>query len=137
MNYISFDYGTKYIGVAIGQNITNTGNILQSIRLKNKIVNWNKIKKIIKYWNPTSIIVGLPLNMDGTEQEFTIETKNFAYKISKKFKIKVYMHDERLSTIEAKHILFTKGIKNLTKNKINSTSALIILESWLLKNKEK
>ncbi|XAJ77727.1 Holliday junction resolvase RuvX [Buchnera aphidicola (Ceratovacuna keduensis)] len=133
MNYISFDYGTKNIGVAIGQKITNTGNILDSIKSKNKNINWKKIEKIIKLWNPKSIIIGLPLNMDGTEQKFTKQTKNFANKVSKKFNIKVHMHDERLSTVEAKSILFKKGFKNLTKNKINSTSALIILESWFLK----
>ncbi|WP_343154754.1 Holliday junction resolvase RuvX [Buchnera aphidicola (Pseudoregma panicola)] len=133
MNYISFDYGTKNIGVAVGQKITNTGNILNSIKIKNKNIYWKEIEKIIKLWNPKSIIVGLPLNMDGTEQKFTKKTKIFAFKISKKFNIRVHMHDERLSTIEAKRILFKKGFNNLTKNKINSTSALIILESWFLK----
>ncbi|BGI51600.1 MAG: Holliday junction resolvase RuvX [Buchnera aphidicola (Ceratovacuna japonica)] len=134
MNYISFDYGTKNIGVAVGQKITNTGNILNYIKSKNKKYIWKKIEEIIKYWKPKSIIVGLPLNMDGTEQSITKKTKKFAIEINKKFNIKVYMHDERLSTIEAKRILFEKGFKNLTKNKINSTSALVILESWFFKN---
>ncbi|WP_343188190.1 Holliday junction resolvase RuvX [Buchnera aphidicola (Ceratoglyphina bambusae)] len=135
MNYISFDYGTKNIGLAIGQKITNTGNMLPSIKIKNGIINWKKIKKIIKYWNPKSIVIGLPLNMNGTEQNFTVKTKNFAINIKKKFNIPVYMHDERLTTVEAKNILFRKkGKKNLTKDKINSMSALIILESWMSKN---
>ncbi|WP_343189921.1 Holliday junction resolvase RuvX [Buchnera aphidicola] len=135
MNYImSFDYGTKNIGVAIGQKITNTGNILKSVKIKKNFLDWKKIEKIIKYWNPKTIIVGLPLNMNGTEQKITKKTKNFAKKIKKKFNLKVFLHDERLSTIEAKNILFSSGDKKLTKNKIDSTAALIILESWLSKN---
>lgn len=131
---MSFDYGTKNIGVAIGQKITNTGNILKSVKIKKNFLDWKKIEKIIKYWNPKTIIVGLPLNMNGTEQKITKKTKNFAKKIKKKFNLKVFLHDERLSTIEAKNILFSSGDKKLTKNKIDSTAALIILESWLSKN---
>lgn len=137
MLIISFDFGTKYIGVAIGQQITNTANMLQPIKIYNGLINWHDIKKIIKKWQPIKIIIGLPLNMDGTEQEISFKARKFAQQLEKKFQISIEMHDERMSTIEAKNNLFELGgFKMLKKCKINSLSAVIILESWINSQKK-
>ncbi|QJC28241.1 Holliday junction resolvase RuvX [Enterobacteriaceae endosymbiont of Plateumaris braccata] len=133
---LAFDYGTKNIGVAIGHTIIGIAHTLKKIKNNKKgKPNWNKFKKIIKYWKPKKIIVGLPLNMNGSEQNTTILTKKFAYLIKNKFNIDVELHDERLSTIEAKNILFTTGgWKMLKKNDVNSVSASVILQSWFENN---
>ncbi|XAJ85261.1 Holliday junction resolvase RuvX [Buchnera aphidicola (Formosaphis micheliae)] len=136
MIILSFDFGTTNIGVAVGQELTHTANALTSIRSKNGVPNWYQIKKIIEQWKPKYIIVGLPLNIDGTNQNITIKARKFA-KSLQKMSINVKLHDERLSTVEAKSILFQKGgFKSLTKNNIDSFSAVLILESWFL-NKNK
>lgn len=135
MIVIAFDFGIKNIGVAVGQNITYTAQRLSSIKIKNNKINFKKIKQLFLEWQPNSIIVGLPLNMDGTKQNITQQVEKFSKKISLHFKIPIYFHDERLTTIEAKSILFkTNGAKSLKKEIIDSTSAVLILESWLKEN---
>lgn len=132
MILLAFDFGTKNIGVAIGENFTQTSRKLNCISVKKK---WIQIKKLILEWQPIKIIVGLPLNIHGKKQKITIKTKKFARKLFKKFNIPIYLHDERFTTKEAKSIIFhEKGIKKLTIQEINSTSALIILRSWLYEN---
>lgn len=133
MIVLAFDFGTKNIGVAIGQTYTKTARSLISIRItKNKKnINLNKINQLFHEWKPCYIVVGYPLNIDGTKQKITKKSENFSIKLKNTFKIPVILHDERLSTVEAKSILFEKyGYKSLTKEKIDSMAAVIILESW-------
>ncbi|MDQ1237767.1 MAG: Holliday junction resolvase RuvX [Wigglesworthia glossinidia] len=133
---IGFDFGINNIGVAIGQTITQTSQPLSSIKSIKGIPNWKIIENLIKAWNPQTIIVGLPLNMDGSMQNIAVRAKYFAQELRKKFFIPVNMQDERLTTIEAKSILFDlKGYRGLKKSLINAQSAAIILNSWIHKNK--
>lgn len=135
MIVIAFDFGIKKIGVAVGENITRKGRPLSVLNANNGIPNWNTIKSLLKYWQPQILIVGLPLNINGTKQNITKKTEKFAHLLKYKFNILVKMHDERLTTVEAKSIIFEKGgFKKLKKTNIHSFSALIILESWLDQN---
>ncbi|ARC54678.1 hypothetical protein AOQ88_00120 [Candidatus Riesia sp. GBBU] len=132
--FISFDFGEKNIGVAIGQNITNTATPITNLRIKNKIDLFKNIEKIIKDWNPKVAIVGLPLNMNGTEQKIGEKSKRFSESLRKEFNITTIMQDERLTSIEAKERIFLrKGYRYLTCERINSLSASIILENWFNK----
>lgn len=132
MFILSFDYGTKIIGAAIGQYITRTANPINPINVKNGIPDWKSIVYLISYWIPKIIIVGYPLNMDGSKQNFTKKTILFAKLLQKKYSINVQLHDERLTTIESKSIFFSQKKKKSIKQKsIHSLSAVLILESWL------
>lgn len=136
MFILSFDFGTKNIGVAIGQNITCTAHALNFIQVKKGIPDWKKISYLITYWMPKLIIVGYPLNMDGSKQNMTHKTIAFAKSLQKNYNIDVHLHDERLTTIEAKSILYINGgYKKLKKNNIDALSAALILESWFQTNK--
>ncbi|QCI26152.1 Holliday junction resolvase RuvX [Buchnera aphidicola] len=138
MLILSFDFGTKNIGAAIGQNITYTAHALNSIKVIKGIPDWKKISYLIKYWMPKLIIVGYPLHMDGSKQKMTQKTIIFSKLLKKKYHIDVQLHDERLTTIEAKSILYTNGgYKKLKKKNIDSLSAALILESWFQKTKFK
>jgi len=76
-------------------------------------------------------VVGLPLNMDGTEQPLTARARKFANRLHGRFGVQVELHDERLSTVEARADLFARGgFRALTKGSVDSLSAVIILESW-------
>ena len=78
-----------------------------------------------------AVIVGLPLNMDGTEQPLTARARKFANKIHGRFGVKIILHDERLSTVEARAGLFEHGgYRALNKGRIDSASAVVILESF-------
>jgi putative Holliday junction resolvase len=103
LTVLAFDFGTRQIGVAIGQNFLGTANTLAVLQAKNGMPDWDKIKLLLDDWKPNQVIVGLPLNMDGSESDFCIRARKFARRIHGKFGIKVEMVDERLSTFEAKH----------------------------------
>ncbi|MCD9477299.1 Holliday junction resolvase RuvX [Photobacterium phosphoreum] len=129
---LSFDYGTKSIGVAIGQELTGTASPLAALKAKDGIPNWDDIEKILKEWQPDLIVVGLPLDLVGKELEtIAPRAKKFANRIHGRFGFAVELHDERLSTVEAKAELFERGgYRSLSKGNIDSQSAVVILESW-------
>lgn len=128
---IAFDFGTKNIGVAVGENILKKGKALNKLTVSNGAPNWNDIKCLLNIWKPRYIVVGLPLKMDGTKQNITKKAEQFANLLKRKFNTSVKLHDERLSTKEARSLIFEKyGFKALKKDKIHSTAAVIILESW-------
>ncbi|MGS6273841.1 Holliday junction resolvase RuvX, partial [Enterobacter hormaechei] len=68
---LAFDFGTKSIGVAVGQRITGTARPLMALKANDGTPDWNLIERLLKEWQPDDVIVGLPLNMDGTEQPLT------------------------------------------------------------------
>ncbi|OCA53802.1 Holliday junction resolvase RuvX [Photorhabdus namnaonensis] len=128
---MAFDFGTRSIGAAIGQEITGTARALTSFKATEGIPNWQQIEKLLKEWQPDLVIVGLPLNMDGTEQLVTAQARKFANRLHGRFGVQVQLQDERLTTVEARAHLFDRGgYKALSKGKVDATSAVIILESW-------
>ncbi|NRD75001.1 Holliday junction resolvase RuvX [Shewanella sp. VB17] len=128
---LGFDYGTKSIGIAIGQSLTGSANPLQSIKAIDGIPKWEEIGLLIEEWKPDLVVVGLPLNMDGTEQEMTKRAKKFANRLSGRFGVKVATQDERLTTADAKARLFEiGGYKALSKGQIDAMSAVLIIESY-------
>lgn len=128
---LAFDFGTKSIGVAIGQRITGTARPLAALKANDGTPDWNQIERLLKEWQPDEVIVGLPLNMDGTEQPLTARARKFANRVHGRFGVTVQLHDERLSTIEARAGLFASGgVRALSKSNVDSASAVIILESY-------
>lgn len=131
MTMLSFDFGTKSIGVAIGQQLTGTARPLPALKANDGVPDWNKIEALLKEWQPDRVVVGLPLNMDGTEQPLTARARKFANRLHGRFGVQIELHDERLSTVEARAELFERGgFRALSKGSVDSLSAVIILESW-------
>ena len=77
MQILAFDFGTKKIGVAVGQTKTRTSSPLEIIFNKNNKINWNSIQSIVEEWRPELILVGKPLNMDGTDSDMMKEVDIF------------------------------------------------------------
>lgn len=73
---IAFDFGTKSIGVAVGQTITGTARPLAALKAREGIPDWELIAAVFREWQPDYVVVGLPLNMDGTPQLVTNQAKN-------------------------------------------------------------
>lgn len=131
---IAFDFGLRSIGVAVGQTITGTASPLSALKANEGIPDWSQVALIFEEWQPTNLLVGLPLNMDGSEQEITQRAKKFGNRLHGRFGLPVFTHDERLSTVDAKERLFELGgYKKLTKDKVDSVSACLIYETWLQK----
>lgn len=128
---IAFDFGTNSIGCAVGQSITGTAQSLGAFKAQNGIPKWEEIGKLLQEWKPDRLVVGLPLNMDGTEQPLTQRARKFANCLNGRFNLPVELQDERLTTVEAKAEIFSRGgYKALKKGKVDSISACLILESW-------
>lgn len=129
---LAFDFGTKSIGVAVGQEVTGTASPLAALKARDGIPDWQQIAALYEEWQPHLVVVGLPLNMDGSEQEMTLRAKKFANRLHGRFKVAVETCDERLTTTDAKSMLFELGgYKKLTKDKIDSVSACVIFTSWI------
>lgn len=133
---LTFDYGTKSIGVAIGQELTGSASLLPALKARDGIPDWAQLETLLKAWQPDLLLVGLPLNMDGSEQDFTVRTRKFANRLHGRFGLPVELHDERLTTADARQQLFAEGgFRNLSKDKVDSLSARIIFESWYESNR--
>ncbi|WP_439243201.1 Holliday junction resolvase RuvX [Lonepinella sp. BR2474] len=128
---LAFDFGTKSIGCAVGQSITSTAQALPAFKAQDGIPNWDAIEKLLKEWQPDRLVVGLPLNMDGTEQALTLRAKKFANRLHGRFGLPVELQDERLTTVDARAEIFQRGgFRALDKGKVDGISACLILESW-------
>jgi putative Holliday junction resolvase len=100
---LGIDYGKKYIGYAIGNDITLSSSTQGTIIYKNQKKLFQKIQDLVYEWEVKLIILGLPINMDDTESKMSKEVRSFQKKIEKSLNIECKLHDERLSSFEAKH----------------------------------
>ena len=128
-NLLGFDFGTAQIGIATGQTVTSTATSLAIITARDGIPDWRALGEIINEWQPDLIVVGLPLNMDGSESELSRRARKFARRLHGRFNIDTLMMDERLSSREAKAAYRRLGKRDL--DKVDHIAAALILQSWL------
>ncbi len=127
---MGFDFGTKKIGVAIGQMVTATATPISIIRVENGVPNWCVLEKLINQWKPERFVVGLPLNMDDSSSNMSRRANWFSSELENRFGIAVSNVDERLSTFEARQI-FKDGATKSRQEDLDDKVAALILESWL------
>ncbi len=128
---LGFDFGTRSIGVAVGQTVTGTARPLKGIKAQDGIPNWDEIARLIQEWQPDKLVVGLPLNMDGSEQHVTRAARKFANRLNGRFGLETVTVDERLTTTDAKARLFEQGgYRALSKGAVDAQSAAVIIESY-------
>jgi len=129
MQVISFDFGTKKIGVAVGQTETKTSSPLQIVFSKNNTVNWDEIESIVNEWKPNLILVGKPLNMDGSDSDMMEKVDIFYKKLEKISKIPCEYIDERLTSFEAR-----ESLTEIKKDLIDAHAAKILIDQWFNNN---
>ncbi len=129
MQVISFDFGTKKIGVAVGQTETKTSSPLQIVFSKNNTVNWDEIGSILNEWKPNLILVGKPLNMDGSDSDMMEKVDIFYKKLEKISKIPCEYVDERLTSFEAR-----ESLTEIKKDLIDAHAAKILIDQWFNNN---
>ena len=130
MQIVAFDFGEKKIGVAVGQTSTYTSSPLQVIFNNHDKVNWNEISILLEEWKPELIIVGKPLNMDGTDSEIMKKVDAFYKKMESLYDAKFEYIDERLTTFEARDILKENNVETVDAN-----AAKILIDNWFNRNK--
>jgi len=129
---LGFDFGSKHIGVAIGYTEPLIAQPLTSLSSSTGEPPWGDIAALLKTWSPDALVVGIPLNMDGTAQAITHAARYFLEALKQRFHLPVFAVDERLTTVEARARLFSLGgYKALQKKAIDSISAQLIVDTWL------
>ena len=132
MQIIAFDYGEKKIGVAVGQTSTNTSSPLKIIFNKDNKTNWISISLLLDEWKPGLILLGKPLNMDGSESEIMKKVDKFYKELKSIYDADIEFVDERLTTFEAREIL-----KDEKHDNVDAHAAKILIDNWFDINKEK
>ena len=125
---LCFDCGIKRIGTAVGQTITATATELEIINTINNKPDWDNISRLIKEWSPDRLVVGKPLQLDGSRQEMTALAERFSRQLEGRYHLPVDLVEEQLSSYEARREL--KSTREL-----DAVAARLILETWLNENK--
>ena len=128
MQILAFDFGTQHIGVAVGQTITKTSSplIVINVAREGKEI-WNIISNLIDEWKPDQLLVGKPLNMDGTPSDMMKKVDPFFQKLQKISDIPCELVDERLTSFEAKQLMQ----KDSKDDRIDDLAAKIFLDNWI------
>ena len=132
MQIIAFDYGEKKIGVAVGHTSTNTSSPLQIIFNKDNNTNWTSISSLLDEWKPDLILLGKPLNMDGSDSEIMKKVDKFYKELKSIYDADIEFVDERLTTFEAREIL-----KDEKHDNVDAHAAKILIDNWFDINREK
>lgn len=133
---LAFDYGQKRIGVATGQALIGSTQSLDTVNVKHNKPDWDHISRLIKEWRPELLLVGLPLNMDGTQHDMSRAARRFANQLNGRYQLPVELVDERLSSIEAASIIGASRRngrikKSQRKRAVDQVAAEVILRTWL------
>jgi putative Holliday junction resolvase len=123
---LGFDFGLKRIGVAVGNGVTATASALAPLRANEGNPDWEAVRRLLQEWKPDRLVVGLPLNMDGTPSEMSARAERFARRLEGRFNLRCEMMDERLSTFEARGLIAESG----SDASRDSVAACLVLESW-------
>ena len=138
MRILGIDYGEARVGIAITDELNITAQGLETIQRdhSDKII-LKRLDEILETYEVDTIVVGLPLNMDGTMSERAKITEKFVHKLKCKYnKIKIEVMDERLTTVAAhKTMNFLDVNKHKKRNIVDTISAVYILETYLNKLK--
>lgn len=130
---LGFDFGLRRIGVAVGQRFTKTASPVTTLLAQDGEPNWQELVKLVHAWQPQALLVGIPLNMDGSISEMAKRAENFAQSLEAHFQLPVIRVDERLSTFEAKNeFMRIKGQSGMKKGqKVDAYAAVLLIEEWL------
>jgi putative holliday junction resolvase len=128
MQILAFDYGTKHIGIAVGQTITRTSSPLMILNVQQEGLDiWRTIGQLVEEWKPDRLLVGQPLNMDGTPSDMMKKVNKFYTKLQTQTNITCELVDERLTSFEAKQLIKS----NSRSIRIDDLAAKIFLDNWM------
>ena len=121
---LAFDYGTKRIGVAIGNSVIRQAQPLKTIQNKSLDETFQSIQKLVKEWEVTNFVVGLPMHPDGAEHQMTQRAKRFGNQLHGRLNLPVKWVDER----------YTSVVADDQYGDIDCQAAVLILEQYFQEN---
>ncbi len=129
--YLGFDYGTKSIGVAIGRLPSGRAEGAGAITGLARGPDWTAIERLMQLWEPDGLVVGLPRNMDGSDNPMTARSLRFGRRLDGRYHLPVYWVDERLTTATAReHVLETGARRTRRKAMLDTLAAVAILQAF-------
>ncbi len=128
---LAFDFGTRRIGVAVGELLIGLAHPLADIAGEEAAPRFAAIAKLIAEWNPQRLVVGLPLALDGTPHEITRRAQRFARQLEGRFGLPVSFVDERYTSVDAEANLRETGARRaLREKRTDSAAAQLILQQY-------
>ena len=136
--YLAFDYGSVRIGIAVGNELTETASPVQTVANVNGTPDWAAIERLIQQWQPDEFVVGMPLTLEGEDQAITPHVKGFIKALRKRFALPIFEADERFSSMAAQTELANmrasgQRTRRVSKGDIDAMAAALILQNWLQK----
>jgi len=135
---IALDLGDKRVGVAVSDalsiSITRLGTVPRS--------NWKKllqdVKELVRRYDAQTMVIGLPLNLNGSDGDASLEARRLASNFARSLSIPVYLQDERLSSVAAEHNLQREGHdRESVSTLVDSEAAAVILRDFLSPGQDK
>jgi putative holliday junction resolvase len=134
---MAFDFGERFVGVAIGEAALGSAHPLTMIDATDTDARFAAIRALIDEWTPSALVVGVPLSLDGTEHAMTERAQRFARQLEGRFRLPIRLVDERLTSVEAESLLAASGRRvhmgkrgKKTKDDLHALAAQLILQSY-------
>lgn len=132
---LGFDVGSKLIGVAVGNRITQSARALATVAMRDGQPDWPALDRLHREWLPQTLVVGLPLTLDGAEQPASKLARRFADGLRQRYGTAPVLIDERHSSREAAERFADARAAGLKRRRdgaqIDAEAAAVILERWL------
>ena len=128
---LAFDFGTRRIGVAVGNTIVRIARPLATIDAPANDARFAAIAALIDEWRPDQLVVGVPVHDDGSEHAMTLRARRFARQLAGRFRLPVVEADERHTTHAAASVLESEGSGGrASRGKRDEVAASVILQAW-------
>ncbi len=132
MRYLGLDLGRASIGLALADDVLRTARPLRTLRRRGDRVDLRALRSVADEYEVTRAVLGLPINMDGTEGPAARLARDFAPRVQEALGVPVDLFDERLSTFEAESRLRGRGLSaRRMKAAVDAEAAAVILQDWL------
>ncbi|CAM5246330.1 Holliday junction resolvase RuvX [Rhodanobacter lindaniclasticus] len=132
---LGFDVGSRLTGVAIGNRLTATARALGVVPVREGQPDWQRLDALQREWQPDTLVVGLPLTLEGTEQPASRRARAFAGQLRQRYGVPVLLVDERHSSRDAAQRFAAGRAAGLRRRRdaagIDAEAAAVILERWL------
>ena len=117
---LGFDFGTRRIGVALGNRLTSLARPLTTVDVGDNDVRWKSLSALINEWEPAELAVGIPRHPDGTVHAMTVRCERFARQLEGRYRLPVVRIDERYSSAVVE-----------SETDVDAAAAAVILQQWL------
>ncbi|KRL63055.1 Holliday junction resolvase RuvX [Lactobacillus psittaci] len=136
MRLLGLDVGSKTVGVAISDELGYTAQKLETIPIDESKFNFGmkQIKKLVREYEVSAFVLGLPKNMDGSNGASVTRSQAYGKRLADKFKLPVHFTDERLTTVQADRVLIDEADihdRHKRKDVIDQMAAVLILQTYL------